>query len=281
MSTLRELLRRGAGMLEEAGIPDAMHDASVLLSSLTGQEPLALRALGDQEASPETEAAFMPLIALRRNREPLQYIVGETPFMGRMILCRPGVLIPRFDTEVLCRLALERLAGTEKVLDLCTGSGALAVEIACRYPEARVTAADISPDALALAEANAARYGARIRLLQGDLYEPAAEETFDMIVSNPPYIPRGELAGLQQEVLREPALALDGGEDGLDFYRRIISGAAAHLEKGGWLLLEIGCSQAQAVTGLMREAGFTDIGVYPDLNGLDRAVAGRRPEWAT
>lgn len=281
MPDLRTLLRRAAKELENAGVPDALYDASLLLSGLTGQDPLYLRAAGTQEASPETERAYAALIARRRAREPLQYILGEAPFMGRMYKCRPGVLIPRFDTEILCRQALDRLQGGERVLDLCTGSGILAVEIACRFPLSRVTAADISPEALALAEENARTHGAQVRFVQGDLYGPVEQQTFDMILSNPPYISREEMRDLQAEVRQEPPQALDGGKDGLDLYRRIVARAPEHLETGGWLLLEIGCRQAAAVTELMEKAGMCEISVYRDLNGLDRAVAGRSGKWAT
>ena len=195
--------------------------------------------------------------------------------MGLCLRCAPGVLIPRFDTEILCREALARMRGEARVLDLCTGSGALAVAIAHARPQARVFAGDISPDAIKLARENAARCDVRVDVRPGDLFAPFACERFDVIVSNPPYIPAGELPGLQAEVQREPALALDGGPDGLDFYRRIAAEAPAHLTPGGWLLLEIGSDQAAAVTVLLAR-DFDIISVYGDLNGLDRAVAGRR-----
>ena len=273
MPTIRETLRGAAARLEAAGVPEPMNDAALLLSHVTGEGQLLLRADAGRSLAPETLAAFDALIARREKREPLQYITGEAYFMGLRLKTAPGVLIPRFDTETLCEQALCRMTGTERVLDLCTGSGALAVAIAKKYPGASVLAGDISPDACALARENAVRYGVRVTVRQGDLFAPFRGERFDLIVSNPPYIPAGELDSLQAEVRREPALALDGGGDGLDFYRRITAEAPEYLRAGGWLLLEIGSDQAGAVAALM--AGYREINVYGDLNGLDRAVTGR------
>ena len=275
MPSIQETLRAAAARLNAAGVPDPENDARLLLSQITGQPPLALW-LDDAHALPEQAAREFEALLLRREaREPLQYILGEAWFMGLCLRCAPGVLIPRFDTEALCREALARMRGEERVLDLCTGSGALAIAIAHARPQARVFAGDISPDAIKLARENAARCNVRVDVRPGDLFAPFAGERFDVIVSNPPYIPAGELPGLQAEVQREPALALDGGPDGLVFYRRIAAEAPAHLTPGGWLLLEIGSDQAAAVTALLAR-DFDDISVYGDLNGLDRAVAGRR-----
>ncbi len=275
MPSIRTTLRAAAARLNAAGVPDPENDARLLLSHITGRPPLTLWLDDAHALSEESARAFEALLLRREAREPLQYILGETYFMGLCLRCAPGVLIPRFDTEILCREALARMRGEERVLDLCTGSGALAIAIAHARPQARVFAGDISPDAVALARENAARCNVRVDVRPGDLFAPFAGERFDVIVSNPPYIPVGELPGLQAEVQREPALALDGGPDGLDFYRRIAAEAPAHLTPGGWLLLEIGSDQAAAVTALLA-SDFEDISVYGDLNGLDRAVAGRR-----
>ncbi|MBQ9197778.1 MAG: peptide chain release factor N(5)-glutamine methyltransferase [Clostridia bacterium] len=274
MPTIRETLRAAADRLTAAGVPDAPTDAALLLAYVTGEHPLNLRADPERALPPSVCGEYDALIRRRAEREPLQYITGEAWFMGLRLQTSPGVLIPRFDTETLCQAALERMQGGERVLDLCTGSGALAVAIAHQFPQSRVCAGDISPAAIALARENAARCGAAVELRQGDLFAPFAGIRFDIIVSNPPYIPSSALPGLQGEVLREPALALDGGEDGLRFYRRIIREAPAHLAPDGWLLLEIGSDQAAAVTGLMA-ADYRDIQTYSDLNGLSRAVAGR------
>ena len=274
MPTVREALRAGAARLSAAGVTEASNDAALLLSFVTGEAPLSLRADPGRELAAEDVAAYEALLIRRAAREPLQYITGEAPFMGLMLKAASQVLIPRFDTETLCEQALLRLRGGERVLDLCTGSGALAVAIADRFPDTKVFAGDISTDAVALARENASRCGVDVVVRQGDLFGPFAGERFDMIVSNPPYIPSRDLAGLMEEVLSEPVLALDGGRDGLDFYRRIIDEAPLYLTSSGWLLLEFGDGQAKAVAALLEE-NFEEITVYSDLNGLERAAAGR------
>ena len=274
MPTIREALHAGAARLSAAGVMEALNDAALLLSYVTGEAPLSLRADAGRELVAEDAAAYESLLMRRAAREPLQYITGEAPFMGLMLKAMPEVLIPRFDTETLCEQALQRLSGDERVLDLCTGSGALAVAIADHFSGAKVYAGDISPNAVALARQNALCCGVSITVRQGDLFMPFAGERFDMIVSNPPYIPSGDLPGLMAEVQAEPVLALDGGRDGLDFYRRIIKEAPCYLTANGWLLLELGDGQAQAVTALLKES-FEEITVYSDLNGMDRTVAGR------
>lgn len=274
MPTIREALHAGAARLSAAGVMEALNDAALLLSYVTGEAPLSLRADAGRELVAEDAAAYESLLMRRAAREPLQYITGEAPFMGLMLKAMPEVLIPRFDTETLCEQALQRLSGDERVLDLCTGSGALAVAIADHFSGAKVYAGDISPNAVALARQNALCCGVSITVRQGDLFMPFAGERFDMIVSNPPYIPSGDLPGLMAEVQAEPVLALDGGRDGLDFYRRIIKEAPCYLTANGWLLLEFGDGQAQAVTALLKES-FEEITVYSDLNGMDRTVAGR------
>lgn len=277
MQSIRQALRAAAARLAAAGVPEADNDAALLLSHVLKKPPLMLRAEGGSPLDNDAAAAFEALVARRAAREPLQYITGEAPFMGLMLSAAPNVLIPRFDTETLCEQAFARLRGEERVLDLCTGSGALAVAISQRFPRARVCAGDISADALSLARQNAARCGAAVEFRLGDLFAPFAGERFDMIVSNPPYIPTADMATLQEEVRREPALALDGGADGLDFYRRIAREAPSHLTAGGWLLLEIGSGQARDVCALL-EGEFAQISVYDDLNGLHRAVAGRKKD---
>lgn len=277
MQTIHQALRAAAERLKAAGVDEPMNDAALLLSFVTGEPPLGLRADGGRGLGEEERAAFEGLVRRRAAREPLQYITGEAPFMGLMLKTAQGVLIPRFDTEALCEQALARMQGTERVLDVCTGTGALAVAIAHRFPGARVCAGDISPEAVRLARENAARCGVSVDARLGDLMTPFAGETFDIIVSNPPYIPTGELAGLQDEVRAEPVLALDGGPDGLALYRRLAAEAPGFLAERGWLLLEIGSGQAAAVAGLLAE-GFEEIGVYSDLNGLDRVVAGRKKD---
>lgn len=274
MTTCRDALRAASGMLAQAGVPDPAVDAAFLLSHVTGTPHLLLRAEGWRELTQSQLDAYQALIDRRCQREPLQYILGTAQFMGVTLRAQPGALIPRNNTETLCEQALARMQGRERVLDLCTGTGALAIAIALQFPGAQVTAADISADALAVARQNIADTGARVTLRQGDLFAAAAGERFDIIVSNPPYITAEEMADLQPEVCREPALALYGGLDGLDFYRRIAREAPDYLSPGGWLLLEIGSAQAEAVSALLAER-FEALAVYPDMQGLPRAVAAR------
>ena len=261
-------------MLAQAGVPDPAVDAAFLLSHVTGAPHLLLRAEGWRKLTQSQLADYQALIDRRCQREPLQYILGTAQFMGVTLRAQPGALIPRNDTEALCEQAFARMHGQERVLDLCTGTGALAIAIALQFPGAQVTAADISVDALAVARQNIADTGARVTLRQGDLFSAVPGERFDIIVSNPPYITAEEMAALQPEVRREPSLALYGGSDGLDFYRRIAREAPDYLLPGGWLLLEIGSAQAEAVSALLAER-FEALAVYPDMQGLPRAAAAR------
>lgn len=267
-------LREAAGMLEKAGVPDPAVDAALLLSFVTGRPPLRLRAEGWEELPEGDQAAFDALIARRLTREPLQYIVGDAPFMGLMLKVTKDVLIPRADTEVLCEEALRVITPGDRVLDVCTGSGALAVALAHHSKAGQVFAGDLSAGALAVARANAAAYGLSVDFREGDLFTPFLGEKFDVIVSNPPYISDADMLSLQAEVLLEPAMALRGGADGLDFYRRIAAQAPAYLHAGGRLLLEIGSDEGAAVCDLLRGA-FREVRLLPDLRGLDRVVAAR------
>lgn len=276
MTLVYRALRTAADTLARAGVPDPAVDAALLLSFVTGKEPLRLRAEGYEELNEAHEAAFARLVQRRATREPLQYILGDAPFMGRMFKVTPDTLIPRADTEVLCERALKRIDGGMRVLDLCTGTGILAITIACERRAARVLAGDVSPAALCVARENAQALGAAVEYRCGDLFSPFAGERFDVIVSNPPYICQEDMAHLQEEVRREPALALDGGADGLELYRRIAREAPEHLKPGGYLLLEVGCDEGTAVTDLLSER-FCDICVLPDLRGLDRVVEARLP----
>ncbi|MBQ4436181.1 MAG: peptide chain release factor N(5)-glutamine methyltransferase [Clostridia bacterium] len=270
--TVREALRIAADRLAQAGVPDARLDAEYLLAELLHTDRLHLIADGGASLSDAQLNAYEQWLARRERREPLQYVLGTQPFMGCMLAVSPAALIPRADTECLCEAALAVLKPGMRVLDLCTGTGALAIALKKHCPGADVCASDLSVDALALARENAVRNGADVRFFSGDLFTPLRGERFDLIVSNPPYIPRGELPGLQAEVRFEPDIALDGGEDGLDFYRRIAAEAPEHLNRNGWLMLEIGSTQAQDVSRLLQEHRFSEMKILPDLAGLDRVV---------
>ena len=249
------MLKAAASRLENAGVPDSAYDAQAMLAHVLGEsDMLRMRAEGYREVPEEAYVRYEALLARRETREPMQYILGETEFMGLTFHVEPGVLIPRFDTEVLCEEALRRL-GREKrrVLDIGTGSGAIAVTMAKLAPNSEVTAVDVSDTALRVARGNAEQNGVKARFIKSDCFTELRGETFDMIISNPPYIDEGEMKELMPEVLQEPELALYGGADGLCFYRRISREARAHLAPGGCLLFEIGWKQKEAVEALVRE----------------------------
>lgn len=253
MATIREALREARRRLEAAKVPIADHDAAVLLAHVLEEDMLMMRFSSHRQLAPEDALAFEALLSRREKREPLQYILGETDFMGLTFAVSPHVLIPRPDTEILCEEALRRLMQKGgRVLDIGTGSGALACSIARHCPQAQVTAVDISPEALAVAKANAEKNGAQVRFLLSDCFEAVKGETFDMIISNPPYISDEEMLELEPEVLLEPHLALRADSNGLAFYERISREARAHLSPGGALLFEIGWKQKDAVCALLR-----------------------------
>ena len=270
--TIRAALQQGEAALAAAGVPSAGHDAGELLAHVLGEQRLHLLLRCQEKLPLASYDNYQRLIARRAAREPLQYIVGSQEFMGLTLAVRPGVLIPREDTAVVVQQALHRLPQGGTVLDVGTGSGAIALAIKHLRPDAQVTAVDISPHAVALASDNARACGLDIEILQGDGFAPVHGRRFDVIVSNPPYIPSRELPHLQQEVQDEPALALDGGADGLDFYRRLFGQAPQHLKPAGHLVVELGDHQAQDVKTLAGQ-DFYGVLVYDDLAGLPRALA--------
>jgi len=274
--TLKELYDAGTDVLDENGIESPETDAFYLLEHVTGIGKSGYLLRKNEQISLQAESAYMELIETRARHVPYQYITGEAPFMGYMFKVTSDVLIPRFDTEVLCEKAAELTLEGSRVLDMCTGSGCIAVSLKCLRQGAAVTACDISGKALAVAAENAKLNGADIEFIQGDLFENLDHRKFDIIVSNPPYVMNGEYEALSPEVKdHEPRLALTAGDDGMDIYRRLIPEAAEHLDAEGYLMMEIGCSQAEGVKTLMEKSGFEDIKVIKDLAGLDRVVMGR------
>lgn len=277
--TPRELLRALTAELDAAGVPDAPVDAALLLSHVTGQPPLNLRLDSWSQVSPGDEDRVRRLAARRMERTPLQYILGLQPFLGRDFHVDERVLIPRPETELLAERAVAALQGyaDPTALDLCCGSGCLAVSLALGVPGAQVHAADLSPGALAVTRMNAKALGASLTLHEGDLFGALPEGLrFHVIVSNPPYIPAKDCLTLQEEVLREPMMALDGGADGYDFYRRIAREAPARLHEGGTLLMETGHDQAENVMALCRQAGLTPVGIHEDYQHIPRMVEARK-----
>ena len=272
----RALLRATASAFREAGIPDPEVDAALLLSQVTGQPPLSLRLDMVSELSAEVLARFDALVARRLTRQPLQYLLHTQPFLGREFYVDERVLIPRQETELLAERAIAALRERAHplALDLCCGSGALAVSMALEVPSAQVHAADLSADALAVTEKNASLLGASVSLHQGDLFAAVPPLCFDVIVSNPPYIPSSACQTLQAEVLREPMMALDGGADGLDFYRRIAAEAPKFLRPGGVLLLEAGDGEAAAIAALL--TAFDRVETHEDYQHIPRMIEARK-----
>lgn len=285
----RELFREGKEILEAAGIGEAELDARLLLEQVCKTDRNDLLAHGDRKVGQEEQEIYRRLIGERRKRIPLQYLTGTQNFMGLDFAVNKNVLIPRQDTEILAEEALKNLHDGMRVLDMCTGSGCILISLLHYTNHCEGVGADISGDALETARKNAEnllgeRFGGNIphsgegfggiRFIQGDLFENI-EGKFDMIVSNPPYIKESEIQGLMPEVRdHEPAAALDGGGDGLVFYRRILGKAREYLFGGGMLFFEIGYDQAAEVSALMEQAGFLEVTVVKDYGGLDRVVYG-------
>jgi release factor glutamine methyltransferase len=281
--TLNEWLERGAAQL--GGGPHAgkaRRDAELLLLYAAGIGRSAFLAHSSDELELAAAIHYEVLLERRREGEPIQYITGECEFYGLPFRVTPDVLIPRPETEHLVEsiLGLAPVFAEPRIVDVGTGSGAIAVALAHKLPNARIVAADLSETALDLARENANRNGVaeRIRFLQGDLLAPVASETFDFVVSNPPYVPTADLDSLSVEVREhEPGLALFAGEDGLEIYRRLIPDAFGVLASGGFIALEMGCGQSEAVGHLLTGAGFIEVKFAPDLQGIQRVALARRP----
>ena len=303
--TLKTGYTEAKKLLEESGIEEASLDAWLLLEHVTGISRASYYADPDREMSPDEWRIYSELVGRRAERVPLQHITGTQEFMGLVFEVNEHVLIPRQDTEILVEQALAFIGSGKvpaaensrtRILDMCTGSGCILLSVmhwAESYRQKALrragdtarggekqdiiiegTGADISPKALAMAEKNARRLGISAGFVESDLFG-AVRGKYGMILSNPPYIRTDEIKDLQEEVrLHDPVIALDGREDGLYYYRRIVRESRSYLDEGGALLFEIGCDQAEAVSGLMRGAGFSEITVKKDLAGLDRVVSG-------
>ncbi|WP_305042109.1 peptide chain release factor N(5)-glutamine methyltransferase [Geoalkalibacter sp.] len=276
--TVLRVLEWTAGYFRERGIESARLDADLLLAKTLGVDRVGLYLRYDQPLNAEELRLFRARVARRARREPLAYILGEVEFWSLAFALTPDVLIPRPDTEVLVEEALARGPEEARVLDVGTGSGAIAVSLAVERPAWQVAALDVSPAALAVAQGNAHRHqvAERLRFLQGDLARLPQEE-FDLIVANPPYIPSADLAGLMPDVRdHEPHLALDGGPDGLAAYRALAAQAPSRLRSGGSLLVEIGQGQEQAVGELFTRAGLQGLFRRADYAGIIRVVGATR-----
>jgi release factor glutamine methyltransferase len=263
--------------LEEAMALIGRVDAHVIFAHSLGVDRSYLIANPMRVLTESEDARIDTLVARRALGHPVAHLIAQREFYGRMFSITADVLIPRPETEVLVEEALKRITSrSPRVLDLGTGSGAIAVTLACELPDALVAATDSSADALAIARENAAVHARRVEFLQGSWYEPLGNRRFDLIVSNPPYIARNDPHLASGDLRFEPALALtDGSRDGLDAIRAIVHGAAAHLEPGGWLVIEHGYDQKEAVQSLLAEARFEDRFSADDLAGIPRVAGGK------
>lgn len=260
----------------QAALPLNALENRILLCHATGLTRVQLITRAEQPLGAHETARLDALVARRLAGEPIAYIVGRREFFGLDFEVSDAVLIPRPDTELIVELALERLPPQGRLLDMGTGSGAIAVSIAHNRPDASVTALDVSAAALAVAQRNAANNQARVRFLQSDWFGAlAAGETFELIVSNPPYIAAGDAHLSQGDLRFEPSGALTDHADGLSALRTIVAGSPAYLVAGGWLLMEHGYDQAASVRALLEDAGYREVQSWRDLAGIERVSGGR------
>jgi release factor glutamine methyltransferase len=284
--TTLKVLEWTAKKFAEKQLASARLDAEVLLAHTLSTNRVGLYTAFDQPLKPDELTKYRELIRRRLAGEPIAYLVGEQEFWSLPLHVDARVLVPRRDTETLVEAGLRAARGAgvnvRKIVDVCTGSGAVALALATEIPEARVWATEISDGALAVARSNVTRLelDERVTVVPGDLLPRelvAADAPFDLIVSNPPYVPSGDIAGLSSEVRAEPRLALDGGADGLDVIRRLAPAAYAALAPGGTFALEHGFDQGPAVRSLLQAAGFVEVVSTRDLAEHERVSAGRKP----
>lgn len=277
--TYRECYEQGCRTLQAAGIEEAALDARLLLEAVCGTDRNDLLVHGEQPVAPEAEEKYLNWIRQRAEHIPLQQLTGEQGFMGLTFAVNEHVLIPRQDTEILVEEVLKELHDGMRILDMCTGSGCILLSLLHYSNDCEGLGVDLSADALEVAGRNVLKVltpekAEHAHFLQSDLFEKV-EGKFEIIVSNPPYIASAEVEKLMPEVRdHEPRMALDGTEDGLHFYRRIIEEAGKHLVSSGMLFFEIGYDQGQAVSELMRTEGYCEVQVMQDYAGLDRVVLG-------
>lgn len=273
--TYREAVEFGTKCLTDAGVPDAALDAWYLLQMVCKIERSYYYVHGEEDITQDAQKEYEIAVQKRAEHIPLQYIIGEQEYMGLRFKVNSNVLIPRQDTETLVEQVLKIVKPGMKVLDLCTGSGCVLISVLKNAPELTGMGSDISKTALLVAKENAKLHEVDAEWVRSDLFDNITE-TFDVIMANPPYIPTGEILSLMPEVRDfEPENALDGGADGLDFYRKIAGQVKDYLNPGGYVYMEIGYDQGEAVSELMRNAGFTEVEVIKDLARNDRVVKGK------
>ncbi len=273
--TYREAVEFGTKCLTDAGVPDAALDAWYLLQMVCKIERSYYYVHGEEDITQDAQKEYEIAVQKRAEHIPLQYIIGEQEFMGLRFKVNSNVLIPRQDTETLVEQVLKIVKPGMKVLDLCTGSGCVLISVLKNAPELTGMGSDISKTALLVAKENAKLHEVDAEWVRSNLFDNITE-TFDVIMANPPYISTGEILSLMPEVRDfEPENALDGGADGLDFYRKIAGQVKDYLNPGGYVYMEIGYDQGEAVSELMRNAGFTEVEVIKDLARNDRVVKGK------
>ena len=274
--TIGEWQKRATELLKASGCPDPCVDTAWILEDTLNMTRAELRFEQGRALAVSQKAQLDAMLQRRIDGEPVQYILQRADFMGLQFYVDERVLIPRQDTETLAEAAIAQLLTMPdpKVLDLCAGSGAVGLSIKTLVPHAQVTLTDISAGAVEVIRKNAHRLGAEVTIRHGNLFSPVADQKFDLIVCNPPYISAEEIPNLQREVRMEPELALNGGEDGLDFYRAIASEAPQHLLDDGLIYLEVGAGQAQDVLAIMQKGlhAASYGGIIKDLNGVERVV---------
>lgn len=267
--TYKTLIDEGKRIIDS---PDGTTEAMLLLEYVLHTDRNELLIHPEKEVKNEDADTFMKLAGRRASGEPVQYIIGSAPFYGLEFIVNPSVLIPRFDTEVLVEEVLKAVKEDDKILDLCTGSGCIAVSIKKYKPGAQIYASDISMDAIKIAKGNAEANDTDITFIHSDLLDNVGDG-YDIIVSNPPYIKTAVIEGLDDIVKKhEPYIALNGGTDGLDYYRRIVADSRTHLKQGGRLMMEIGYDQGEELKELLKEAGYSNIEIKKDLSGNDRVA---------
>lgn len=272
--TFREALEKGEKIFQIAGIADAKNDAWLLLAMVCKINRTYYYVHMDEKLTIEQASEYENVLKKRAEHVPLQYITGEQEFMGLTFKVSPAVLIPRQDTETLVEEALKVIKPGMKVMDMCTGSGCILISILKNVTGIEGHGFDISKQALIVAKENAKRNGVSASFERSDLFEMVTD-TYDVIVSNPPYIPTAVIAGLMPEVAQfEPYQALDGKEDGLFFYRKMVGECRKYLKENGVILFEIGHDQGQAVSEMLADEGFSEVRIVKDLAGNDRVVIG-------
>ncbi|MCI7813820.1 MAG: peptide chain release factor N(5)-glutamine methyltransferase [Lachnospiraceae bacterium] len=274
--TWQMALRQGEDFLAEMQIADSAVDAWYLLEYCAEIDRTWFLLNREEEIPDPIYQRYQEFLRKRSLHIPLQHLTGEQEFMGLPFHVNENVLIPRQDTETLVEEVLGVIKKHDRVLDLCTGSGCIVISVVKMAEDVTGVGADLSEKALEVARENARNLQADVTFIKSNLFDQV-EGKFDCIVSNPPYIATAQIDSLMEEVRdHEPRMALDGREDGLFFYREIVAKSQEHLKENGWLLFEIGCDQAEAVSGMMRQAGYEHVRVKKDLAGLDRVVMGQR-----